>query len=77
MPAKRRRTNRRHGGARGEIVAEQALIAALHSGHLAGAYLDVFETEPLPPESPLWDLPNVLITPQRAAGAPGARHLEW
>jgi len=57
--------------ARGEIVVEPALIAALRSGHLAGAYLDVFETEPLPPESPLWDLPNVLITPHDSAAAAG------
>lgn len=57
--------------ARGEIVAEQALIAALRSGHLAGAFLDVFETEPLPPESPLWDLPNVLVTPHNSAAAAG------
>lgn len=55
--------------ARGEIVTEQALIEALRSGHLAGAYLDVFEAEPLPPESPLWDMPNVLITPHDSAAA--------
>ena len=57
--------------ARGEIIAEQALIEALRSGHLAGAYRDVFETEPLPAESPLWDLPDVLITPHNSAVAAG------
>jgi D-2-hydroxyacid dehydrogenase (NADP+) len=57
--------------ARGEIVVEPALIEALRSGHLAGAYLDVFETEPLPPESPLWDLPNVLVTPHNSSAAAG------
>jgi len=48
---------------RGPTVVESALIEALLSGHLAGAALDVFEQEPLPPESPLWDMPNVLISP--------------
>lgn len=57
--------------ARGEIVDEKALIAALKSGQLAGAYLDAFETEPLPPESPLWDMPNVLVTPHNSAAAAG------
>jgi phosphoglycerate dehydrogenase-like enzyme len=57
--------------ARGEIVYEKALIAALKSGQLAGAYLDAFETEPLPPESPLWDMPNVLVTPHNSAAAAG------
>ena len=57
--------------ARGEIVAEAAMIAALKSGHLAGAYLDVFETEPLPADSPLWDMPNVLVSPHNAAISAG------
>ena len=48
---------------RGALIDERALIAALKSGHLSGAGLDVFETEPLPPESPLWSMPQVLISP--------------
>lgn len=47
---------------RGGIVDEQALISALQSGSIGGAGLDVFEKEPLPEESPLWSMPNVMIT---------------
>ena len=49
--------------ARGPVVDEAALIEALNNDTIAGAYLDVFEQEPLPPESPLWDMENVVITP--------------
>ena len=48
---------------RGEIVDESALVEALLSEHLGGAGLDVFATEPLPADSPLWVLPNVIVTP--------------
>jgi phosphoglycerate dehydrogenase-like enzyme len=48
---------------RGSLVDEGALVDALRSGHLGGAYLDVFATEPLPDDSPLWDMPNVLVSP--------------
>ncbi len=53
--------------ARGAIVDEAALIGILQEGHLGGATLDVFEREPLPVESPLWRMPNVLITPHLAS----------
>lgn len=57
--------------ARGAQIDEPALIKALQGGHLAGAYLDVFETEPLPKDSPLWDLPGVIISPHHADAAQG------
>ena len=52
--------------ARGEVVDQAALIHALQSGHLGGAFLDVFETEPLDAASALWRLPNVIISPHTA-----------
>jgi len=52
---------------RGGVVDEEALIAALRDGHLRGAALDVFAEEPLPKESPLWELDNVLLSPHTAA----------
>ncbi|HMM20092.1 MAG TPA: D-2-hydroxyacid dehydrogenase [Selenomonadales bacterium] len=56
--------------ARGSIVREADLITALQTGIIKGAGLDVFDHEPLPPDSPLWDMPNVIITPHIAALSP-------
>ena len=56
--------------ARGKVVDESALIAALASGRVRAAALDCFADEPLPAQSPIWALPNVLITPH-AAGETG------
>jgi phosphoglycerate dehydrogenase-like enzyme len=56
---------------RGSVAVERDVIEALRSGQLGGAYLDVFESEPLPPESPLWDLPNVIVTPHNSAASSG------
>ena len=55
---------------RGSTVDEEALLAALRAGRLAGAALDVTRTEPLPVDSPLWEAPNLLITPHAAGGRP-------
>jgi glyoxylate/hydroxypyruvate reductase len=52
---------------RGQVVDEPALIDLLASGQLGGACLDVFETEPLPQSSPLWAMPNVLVSPHSAS----------
>ncbi len=55
---------------RGNAIDERALAAALHEGTLGGAGLDVFQTEPLPSDSPLWDAPHVIVTPHNAGGRP-------
>jgi phosphoglycerate dehydrogenase-like enzyme len=52
--------------ARGRLVDEAALLRALRDGHLGGAVLDAFREEPLPPTSPFYDLPNVIVTPHTA-----------
>ena len=59
---------------RGGLIDEPALIDALRSGVVGGAALDVFATEPLPAESPLWELPGVIITPHSSAAVPSTRH---
>lgn len=56
---------------RGAVVDEAALLAALRSGHLAGAYADVFVDEPLPSDSPLWSAPNLLISAHSAGAVQG------
>jgi phosphoglycerate dehydrogenase-like enzyme len=57
--------------ARGEVVNEPHLIEALQKQQLAGAFLDVFAHEPLAAESPLWSLPNVIVTPHAAGHSDG------
>jgi len=58
--------------ARGGIVDERALAAALREGRLGGAYLDVTEREPLPPESELWETPNLILTPHSSGMSSGS-----
>jgi D-3-phosphoglycerate dehydrogenase len=60
--------------ARGPVVQEAALVNALTAGHLSGAGLDVTEVEPLPAQSKLWELPNVIITPH--VGAQSAKRVD-
>jgi len=62
---------------RGAIVSLSDLHAALESGQIAGAALDVYEIEPLPSDHPLWQLPNVILTPHVAGYSPriAERHL--
>jgi len=62
---------------RGGIVDEPALIRALKDGHLAGAGLDVTEVEPLPSDNPLWDAPNLIITPHISGGSQLTTELMW
>jgi phosphoglycerate dehydrogenase-like enzyme len=56
--------------ARGPLIDEEALLTALRERWIAGACLDVFEEEPLPADSPFWDLENVVITPHASWGSP-------
>ncbi|WP_217711491.1 D-2-hydroxyacid dehydrogenase [Actinomadura sp. NAK00032] len=58
---------------RGALVAEPDLVKALRAGRIAGAALDVFEDEPLPPSSPLWELPNVIVSPHMSGDVIGWR----
>ena len=58
--------------ARGPLVDEAALVSALQAGHIAGAALDVFEFEPLPPGSPLLHMDNVLLAPHNSNSSPAA-----
>jgi phosphoglycerate dehydrogenase-like enzyme len=58
---------------RGDLVRTDDLVAALRAGEIAGAALDVVDTEPLPPEHALWDIPNVMITPHNSGDFRGWR----
>jgi phosphoglycerate dehydrogenase-like enzyme len=59
--------------ARGEIADEDALIRAIDQGWIAGACLDAFTHEPLPPDSPFWDHPKVVMTPHNSSASPNTR----
>jgi phosphoglycerate dehydrogenase-like enzyme len=56
--------------ARAGVIDHAALALSLESGHLGGAILDVFDKEPLPADSPLWDVPNLMVFPHVSADAP-------
>jgi phosphoglycerate dehydrogenase-like enzyme len=82
MDARRFALLPKHAGfvniARGEVIDEAALIATLKANKIQGAYLDVFSKEPLPTDSPLWDMPNVIMSPHNSAASPNnyARGIE-
>lgn len=59
--------------ARGALVVESDLVAALEQGEIAGAALDVFDSEPLPEHSPLWDMPGVIVSPHMSGDVEGWR----
>lgn len=64
--------------ARGQVVDELALITTLQAGHIAGAALDVFEVEPIPGDSPLLEMGNVMLAPHNANSSPTAwEHVHW
>ncbi|RCV54005.1 D-2-hydroxyacid dehydrogenase [Marinitenerispora sediminis] len=71
--ARMRPTARLVNVGRGQLVVERDLVAALRAGRLAGAALDVFETEPLAEDSPLWELPGVLVSPHMSGDVVGWR----
>src|SRR5258706_2927067 len=60
--------------ARGALCNERAVIAALKNGQIRCAHFDVFETEPLPADSPLWEMPNLILTPHNASASAGNEH---
>ncbi len=62
---------------RGGIIDEAAVVEALKSGRLAGAGLDVQETEPMPPDDPLWEAPNLIITPHSSAASRQTGERVW
>jgi len=61
---------------RGSLIDDDALISALTSGRVSAACLDVFRTEPLPPNHPYWQMPNVTVTPHIASGTRAATAAE-